>query len=303
MGEEFDMAHDMSPTDDWSLRQTLLARLSKLRSSGPVGAHRYAGSDGGGVFGYCRFARERIAQICLGEPLIVVVLSGAKELWVGEVCDHIRAGIPFVIPAGVTFDIVNVPDARSGRYESVAITIDAELRRSARRAATHGQARSDPNAIGREITLTPDLVEAFGHAATALLDPARAPALARHRILEILLLVMEAPAARGLFAATFRVKAEDIVRRHPARVWRVEQLAQEMGLGASTLRRRLAAEGGSFRELVLGARMDVAQDLLTHEAYTVAQAAQAAGYSSRSHFARRFRAAHGVRPSEKCRIG
>lgn len=296
------MAFDMSPTDDWSLRQTLLARLSKLRSSGPVGAHRYAGSDGGGVFGYCRFARERIAQLCLAEPLIVVVLSGAKELWVGEVCDHIRAGIPFVIPAGVTFDIVNVPDARSGRYESVAITIDADLRRSARHAANHDQTRPGPKAVGREIALSPDLVEAFGHAATALLDPARAPALARHRILEILLLVTEAPAARGLFAATFRGRAEDIVRQHPARSWRVEQLAQAMGLGASTLRRRLAAEGGSFRELVLSARMDVAQDLLTHEAYTVAQAAQAAGYSSRSHFARRFRAAHGVRPSETCRI-
>ncbi|MBI1686016.1 helix-turn-helix transcriptional regulator [Caulobacter hibisci] len=292
------MALDPFPIADKSLRQALLARLAALRSQGAAGAHHYAGSNGGAVFGYCCFVRERIAQLRLADPLIVVVLSGAKELWAGERCERLPAGVPFVIPAGVTFDIVNAPDPVTGRYESVAITIDEDLRRSARRLAGAGDepGRAGRGVSGPAIALTPDLVEAFGHAAAALTDPSQATALARHRILEILLLVRRAPAAAGLFAATIRARAEEIVRQDPGRTWRVEALARAMGLGASTLRRRLAAEGGSFRELLLETRMTTAQDLLTHDAYSVAQAAQAAGYSSRSHFARRFRAAHGVRP-------
>ncbi|WP_165799553.1 AraC family transcriptional regulator [Sphingomonas oleivorans] len=249
------------------------------------------------MFSYCVFAREQIRRQQLDQPAIVVIVSGTKELWTGDVCERLPAGIPFVMPAGTSFDIVNIPDSRTGRYESVCMNVDAELRGAIRQLP--GMAAEQPSpARGRMIELTPDLVEAYGHAATTVADPRHGPALARHRILEILMLVRSSPAARLLFAASIVERAELVLRSDPGRAWRVEDLARALGLGASTLRRRLAREATSFRDLLLATRMAAAGNLLGSPAYSVTQAAEAVGYSSRSHFARRFRAAHGMPPSK-----
>ena len=68
--------------------------------------------------------------------------------------------------------------------------------------------------------------------------------------------------------------------------------------GASTLRRRLTEEGTPLRDVLAGARMQVAQELLLRGTGNVTAAAEAAGYSSRSHFTRRFRAVYGSAPGE-----
>jgi AraC-like DNA-binding protein len=280
-----------------TLRLALLARLARLRAPPGVSGASPLGAPGAAtVFGYCVYTRERIRRARLEHPAIVVVLSGTKELWRGDACERMAAGAPFVIPGGVELDLVNVPDPRTGRYESICITVDADLRQALRPSVGRERVVAG-GAHGSAIALTPDLVEAYGHAAAALSDSRHAADLARHRILEILLLVREAPAARALFAATLAERAESVVRGDLARAWRVEDVAAALGLGASTLRRRLKASGTSFRDVVLAARMAEAGALLGARDYSVTQAAQAAGYASRSHFARRFRAAHGVAPS------
>lgn len=278
------------------LRQQLLVRLAALGvRAGASGAEGHGPDSAPLAFSYCVYARERLRRTRLEQPAIVVVVKGVKELWHGDVCERFTAGVPFVISAGTTFDMVNIPDPRTGRFESVCIHVDAELREAIRRA--HGrEAPAVGAAIGSAVPLSPDLVEAYGHAASALADPRHATILTRHRILEILLLIASTPAARPLFAATLVERADDALRRAPGRTWRSEDLARELGLGDSTLRRRLRASGTSFRALLLKARMTAAGALLGSPEYTVAQAAEAAGYSSRSHFARRFRAAHGVPP-------
>jgi AraC-like DNA-binding protein len=287
---------DASATDQ-DLRRALLARLARLAAPPGVSGASPLGAPGAPtVFGYCVYTRERIRRARLEHPAIVVVLSGAKELWRGDACERLAAGTPFVIPGGVELDLVNVPDPRTGRYESICITVDADLRQALRRIVGGGPAPADA-AQSSAIALTPDLVEAYGHAAAALSDARHAADLARHRILEILLLVRHAPTARALFAATLAERAEAVVRGDLSRAWRVEEVADALGLGASTLRRRLRVSGTSFRDVVLAARMAEAGALLGVQDYSVTQAAQAAGYASRSHFARRFRAAHGVAPS------
>jgi AraC-like DNA-binding protein len=45
--------------------------------------------------------------------------------------------------------------------------------------------------------------------------------------------------------------------------------------------------------------MHIAQDLLTRGDASVTAAAEAAGYSSRSHFTRRFRSVYGRSPGER----
>lgn len=283
-----------------ALRGELLQRLSKLSAPSNASGTVPHGLDSGlNVFGYCANARERFVRSRLPHPTVVVVLSGTKEVWRGDVAQSFPRGVPFAIPAGLEIDLVNIPDPQSGRYESVCITVDAPLRQSLRASLNRlPDGPGIPSSFG--IALSADLVEAYGHAARALADPdaTTAEAVARHRILEILLLLSGTHVGRMLVAVDRTEQVEAIVYADPSYAWRLQEVAGILSVGDSTLRRQLKQAGTSFREICLSARMATAGALLSAPGYSVTQAAQAAGYASRSHFARQMRAAHGVAPRQ-----
>lgn len=290
----------ITAVDQNELRALLLSRLAVLRA--PAGVHGSVphGTDSGvRVFGYCVQERERIARSRMEHPAVVVVLSGTKEVWRGDVAQTFAAGVPFVIPAGMDFDLVNNPDPASGRYESICITVDDALRQTLRvnlRPVPVAGAITDR----LDVDLTPALVEAYGHAASALtgLGVVVAATLARYRVLEILLLLAETPVAGMLTAVGRREQVEAIICADPGHAWQVGEVAAKLGIGASTLRRQLDSAGTSFREALLSVRMTTAGALLGSSGYSVMQAAQAAGYASRSHFSRHVQAAHGKTPRQ-----
>lgn len=282
------------------LRTLLLNRLAGLRA--PSGVHgTFPQGEGSGVrvFGYCIQERERIARSRMEHPAVVLVLSGTKEVWRGDVAQTFAAGVPFVIPAGMDLDLVNNPDPASGRYESICITVDEALRQTLRTNLRPVEvAGRIPDRL--DVDLTPALVEAYGHAAGALSEVgvAVAATLARYRVLEVLLLLAQTPVAGMLTAVGRREQVEAIISADPGHAWQVGEVAAELGLGASTLRRQLDSAGTSFREVLLSVRMTTASALLGSSGYSVTQAAQATGYTSRSHFSRRVRAVHGKTPRQ-----
>jgi AraC-like DNA-binding protein/quercetin dioxygenase-like cupin family protein len=288
----------ITAVDQNGLRALLLSRLAGLRA--PAGVHGTVphGTDGGvRIFGYCVQERERIGRSRMEHPAVVVVLSGTKEVWRGDVAQTFAAGIPFVIPAGMDFDLVNNPNPTSGRYESICITVDDAFRHALRSNLRHVPVTG---ANRLDVDLTPALVEAFGHAASALtgLGVEVAATLARYRVLEILLLLAETSVAGMLTAVGRREQVEAIIYADPGYAWQVGEVAAKLGIGASTLRRQLDSAGTSFREVLLSVRMITAGALLGSSGYSVMQAAQAAGYASRSHFSRRVQAVHGKTPRQ-----
>lgn len=290
---------DRLPTlSDAALRRALVMRLAPLteRAEGQGPANLGVGS-GGQAFSYRVDAREQIRRARFDEPSLVVVVRGAKEFWRNDLCQRFGPGEPFLVPADTTFDMVNIPDERVGRFESVLITVDAPMRRALRQLAP-APAAGLAGLLGMGVELTADLVGAYGHAATVLVDDQMAARLARHRLLEVLLVASASPAARPLFSSSLLERVRDLVAEEAGRDWRLADLADALSIGPSTLRRRLSAEGTSFRQVLLRARMNLANTLLGQSDASVGRAAQAAGYRSRSHFARRFRNAYGVAPRE-----
>ena len=79
--------------------------------------------------------------------------------------------------------------------------------------------------------------------------------------------------------------------------WTADRMARELAMSAATLRRRLAAEGATFADLVVDARMSSALTLLQATAQPVADIALSVGYESASRFAIRFRQRFGFAPS------
>jgi AraC-like DNA-binding protein len=103
-----------------------------------------------------------------------------------------------------------------------------------------------------------------------------------------------------LFLAPLNDEVAWLIASAPTQDWTVERVAKEVGLGASSLRRRLAAEGTSFRTILRRERLRAGQSALAAGASSVT-AAEAAGYVSRSHFARRYRESFGTTPSGRPR--
>jgi AraC-like DNA-binding protein len=74
-------------------------------------------------------------------------------------------------------------------------------------------------------------------------------------------------------------------------------IAADLDIHPRTLRRRLAEEGTSFRDLLNEARSTVAVDLLRNVGLTVEEVSKRLGYSDVSTFSHAFKRWYGVAPS------
>lgn len=274
-----------------ALAQQLLDSLAPLAAAGRDERVSGISEIGAQLVLYCALQRERMVELRAEKPLIGVVLSGEKQIWIGDVCHRLTPGRAFVFPADFDMTVINIPDARSGRYESLILEVadpPPQLLRP-RVAATS-------SAVELTIRLNQEIVAALAHAAALRANADQSARLGAHRLTEVLMLIAGQPAADWLFCASVTRVARGVVLADPARPWTADLLGEKMGMAGSTLRRRLEAEGASLRGVLRETRMAVAQQLLASGAANVGQAAEAAGYASRSHFARAFREAYGMEP-------
>ncbi len=77
-----------------------------------------------------------------------------------------------------------------------------------------------------------------------------------------------------------------------------ETVARRMGISPSTLQRRLAAEGASFRQLLNDTRRDLAERYLQDRQRAIKDVAYSLGFADLSNFTRAFRSWFGVSPRE-----
>lgn len=77
-----------------------------------------------------------------------------------------------------------------------------------------------------------------------------------------------------------------------------ETVARHMGISPSTLQRRLAAEGASFRQLLNDTRRDLAERYLQDGQRPIKDVAYSLGFADLSNFTRAFRSWFGVSPRE-----
>lgn len=269
--------------DPDTLSPQLLAGLARFRATGHAGQVPH----GPQLFSYCALERERLAAVTLPHPLVGVVLSGRKEVWRGETGETLRAGSVFVLPARVALDIWNLPGAR-GSYQSLILEIRP------------GDVPDLPAPVagpGLAVRLTPALVGAVTHAASALAGGPAQAAVRAARVGELLAVLSDDPAAAPLFDRTMAGRVTQLVRGDLASGWTAGGAARRLGMSESTLRRRLSAEGTGFAALLRAERMRAAQARIAGGEGSQA-AALAVGYASRAHFARAYRAAFGRNPGD-----
>lgn len=223
------------------------------------------------------------------QATLILVEEGRKKVRGSTGTCIANPGDAIAVQAGEVVDISNTP-GRSGSYRALWICWSPRL-------------LEDPKKKSAGVVLQSKLSEAFRasyHAAfDSLSDRALPPRIAEHRLREVLLWLAErnfhfarpGPASLGL-------RVRRLLSSDPSAEWSMDRVAHETATSIPTLRRKLAAEGVIFRDLVHDVRMGHALALLQNTDTPVMNVAMATGYASASRFTARFRARFGYLPTD-----
>lgn len=249
--------------------------------------------------------RQDLRRVPILGHCLIVVCAGVKEL--ADDCGttaRVATGDAALLPAGSRPTVGNVPDPATGVYLAQVLAFgpraQAAFRQHYSTLATEAPATGLPWRLcaGDEV-----LAACVRHAAAGLVDGAVSDRMALHRCVEVLAAMAERGLhlpADGMRGAVATVEA--LVAARPHVPWTAGDAARALGVSEPTLRRRLAAEGASFRAIVAEIRLTHGLMLLHTTRASVLEIALACGYESPSRFATRFRDRFGMSPSEM-RVG
>ncbi|MEM7376249.1 MAG: AraC family transcriptional regulator [Pseudomonadota bacterium] len=80
--------------------------------------------------------------------------------------------------------------------------------------------------------------------------------------------------------------------------WRAEDVAAQLHMSASTMRRTLAREGIGFAKILLSTKLEHSLSLLHTTDFPIAEIAAVCGFKTPSHFSDAFRKRFGIRPRD-----
>ncbi len=230
-------------------------------------------------------------RVIVDQATLILVEAGIKRIrWPGGDCTA-APGDALSLQPGAVVDIANTPGP-DGTYRALWICWGQDM-------LDPGTGPAGPH-VARHAALDPPFRDAFHRAFDGLDETTALPAsIAAHRLAEVLLWL----AGRGFHfgsppPSSPGLQVRRLLASDPGADWSMDQVAQAIATSVPTLRRKLAAEGMVFRDLVQDVRMAHALALLQNTDTPVLHVAQAAGYASPSRFAARFRVRFGYLPTD-----
>jgi AraC-like DNA-binding protein len=231
--------------------------------------------------------------------MAVLVVSGRKIISLGERRIEIPAGELLLLPGGCTVEVGNHPSHGNQPYLGLAMGFAPECIELYRRS--YGAQTPDDTRPQWKAPAPGDMVFAMAQWVEWCMHHPIDPTLIRHRQVEMLMLLARAGIAGNLLLdhkAGWHDRVAQLLSLDPARDWSAGEICRRLGIGESTLRRRLNEEGTGFRQLLEESRMVAALALLQETYWPVGQVAEAVGYTSHSRFSERFKRRFGISPAE-----
>ena len=244
---------------------------------------------------------QNLRQVPVVHHCLVLVCEGAKEVLAADGARaRLTAGDVVVLHAGGRPTIGNRPDPKTSHYAALVLIPGprafAAFRQLYPALAADGAVSERPwHSRPGDVALA----AAIRHAILGLEDGAVSERMALHRCVEVLAVLAE----RGVHLSSGRdddivATVQALVAARPHLPWAAADVARSLGVSEPTLRRRLAAEDTSFRQIVAEMRLGHGLHLLQTSRMPVIEVAAACGYDSPSRFAARFRDRFGMTPSE-----
>lgn len=223
-------------------------------------------------------------------PAVILVRAGTKRVQQGTRLVTISPASIGVLPAHVPLTIENQPSLTGPYAASLLIPAESILDSLRKEALPDG----DPC----KTTCHDRALAAFERALTVLEDPLTPDRLRNHAVREVLLWLGEEGIGFGpVRPVSLTNRLRSALSQDPDTPWRSADAARALAVSEATLRRRLAADGTSFGDLLVDVRMTHALGLLQTSDLAINRIALEVGYASASRFAVRFKARFGVSPS------
>ncbi|MBT9386315.1 helix-turn-helix transcriptional regulator [Pseudooceanicola sp. CBS1P-1] len=234
--------------------------------------------------------RAEFRSLVSERAIIVLVRAGRKTARRDHRQLELTPARIGILEAGAPYTVQNHPP-EEGAYRASALLVAPE---------TIERLQQEVPARGDAFHTTGDdrAVAAFERATAALSDPLLPERLRENAVREVLLWLAEADIRFGPPQADLVTRLRRLLVQAPDQGWTTAAAAGQLALSEATLRRRLAAEGTSFQDLLADIRMSCALGLLQTGDLPVGRIALEVGYSSPSRFALRFRDRFGLSPSQ-----
>lgn len=237
----------------------------------------------------------RFSKVVVDSPALILVRHGTKSLRCGGQRWTLEDGDAIAIAGGQSFDVSNRLSA-ARLYEARWLVWDRAVIEQFAPASPTEQPLTGAKVLKQ---VGAEFAAAVERAVVAVAEPSGCPdEVARHRLAELLVWLSLAGvrfAAQRSTTITSALRA--LFGAATAQAWTVPQVADRLSMSEATLRRRLAAEGTRFGDLLADVRMSQAMTLLQSTEQPVAHIAWAMGYESASRFAIRFRERFGFAPT------
>jgi AraC-like DNA-binding protein len=233
-------------------------------------------------------------------PLLALPVEGHKRVKDQQHSICVVPGEMFLVTQPTSVDVENFPDESTGRYVALGIPLEPHVLEAARQLVKSPVAGNNKRIAS--VPMEPYIAD-FNAWLNALAR--QELSLACHAVVGIVLRLYAAGYSNLLYApvSSLSARIRDMISREPDREWTSAQLESSFGLSGATLRRHLAQEGVSLRELIANARLSSALTLLLTTDLPVKTVAARVGYTSISTFAKRFRERYGTEPSRIGGIG
>ena len=234
------------------------------------------------------------SSVEIPQPQFAILLQGCKQVRTAQQSLEFAPGDLFLITRRCRIDVVNIPDPHSGLYLSAIVPMCAEALTAARALwneplpqAGDALARLPLAEHGATLLQWRQALE-HGHYTEARLALASL-AVAFCRRGHGSLLIPPEP--------SLGERIRDLIAAQPERDWQSRDFEAQLGLSSATLRRRLASEHSSVRELITDARLAHAMSLLYTTRLPLKTVAARVGYRSLGSFNKRFAERYGLEPA------
>lgn len=224
------------------------------------------------------------------------VTQGRKVIVQGENRLVATSRSLIIIPANTPLEIINTPE--NGFFNSELLFLSPEVLSRFKQQHLHSQTPVPNQLTSLCAPFGPDLSFVWSTVLNAVRNNL-STAVQEHLVMGLLLVLhQEGLAGPLLIEPRFNLteQVRQIVLFSPATQWTVEEIARQLSVGASTLRRRLQSEGQHFRQVVEEVRMSCALSMLQSTRLPVADVALKCGYLSSSRFTARFQNHYGCLP-------
>jgi len=244
--------------------------------------------------------KQVLRNMLMPEPTLVLPLLGKKVVHVGNTRIDGCVGDLLILPDNVDFHVSNLPDLDKQSYTGLVIRFDTNAIELFKQIYSDNFSSWDLTP-GWKYKASLNHYRAVSDYLTLLASTPANTTQLRHRLCEILLLLAENGMLGSILTGrqkSFSKELHKLLSVEPAKDWRVDEICELMSVSESTLRRKLKAEGHSFRSVLEDVRLLRGIFLVMETAMPTISIAYECGYQSQSRFTERFRKRFTMSPSE-----